>query len=232
MPKRGYGGRSRTVLLILLCLFACDASASSRIFGTIRYRGEIPIPKRKPVFVDQKTCGSEAVTDEVVLGEYGELPDAVVSLMGPMTSTSQPFSKKEVVIDQKNCRFTPRVVVVPVGADLVVKNSDGLSHALRTVSRANPVMIRNQQNTEARFRFQSPETVELRCDIHDWMSATVVVLDHPFYAVSDAHGHFSITNVPAGDYWIEVRHGKLGDRHKRIQVKESEDLKIDFRLEP
>lgn len=209
-----------------------EASAASAISGTVRYRGEIPRSAHKAITVDSNTCGSEAVIDEVKLGAYGELSDAVVSLMGPMTATPQPNISREVAIDQKNCRFQPSIVVVRTGQDVIVRNSDGLSHALRTVSRTNPVMKRNQQSSEVRFRFASPEVVELRCDVHEWMRATIVVTDHPFYAISDARGRFLIPNVPAGDYWIEARHTRLGESHKRIQIRESEDRKIDFRLEP
>src|SRR6185295_1056217 len=84
-------------------------------------------------------CGPEAVTQELVLGKRGAVQDAVVSLEGTFEGVIRPPSPPGgYVLDEKECRLSPHVVVVPAGSDLKILNSDRLNHFYRIESRTNP----------------------------------------------------------------------------------------------
>jgi len=81
--------------------------------------------------------------------------------------------------------------------------------------------------------FDKPEVmVPFKCDVHGWMNAYVGVLDHPYFAVSDANGSFDIKNLPPGTYTIEAWHEKLGTMQQKVTVddKETKDVPFTFKV--
>jgi len=90
-----------------------------------------------------------------------------------------------------------------------------------------------RQNMEIVKKLANPEImVRFKCDVHPWMSAWVGVLEHPFFAVSDAKGAYSIPNLPAGTYTIEAWHEKLGTRTQTVTVGETPAVALDFTFQP
>lgn len=67
-------------------------------------------------------------------------------------------------------------------------------------------------------QFKTPEIIRVECDLHSWMRAWVVVAEHPYYAVTDEQGAFTLGNVPAGRHTLEVRHETLGTVTKEVTV--------------
>ena len=64
----------------------------------------------------------------------------------------------------------------------------------------------------------SPERVQLQCDVHGWMDAWAVVVDHPYHAVTDAEGRFTLTDVPAGAATLQFWHETLGEQTASVVV--------------
>ena len=60
------------------------------------------------------------------------------------------------------------------------------------------------------------------------MSGYVGVVDHPFYVVTGADGHFVLKDVPTGEYVIEVWHETFGLQHCRVTVNSDEVSSMDF----
>jgi hypothetical protein len=122
-------------------------------------------------------------------------------------------------MDQKECVFIPRIVIVPPGGTVEFLNSDRLLHNLHSVSRENMSFNRTQpKGRTIPISFGKPEIVRIDCDLHSWMRGWVVVASHPFYALTDAQGRFKLDNVPAGQYTVRVWHERLGEsstRHRR-----------------
>jgi hypothetical protein len=73
--------------------------------------------------------------------------------------------------------------------------------------------------------------VPFKCDVHGWMNAYAGVLDHPFFATTDASGKFELKGLPPGDYTIEAWHEKLGPQEQKITVgaKESKEAHFSFK---
>lgn len=173
------------------------------------------------------------VAEDLLIGKKGGVKNAVVYLRGPVIGgRSFDLPTRAPTIDQKGCRFEPHVRIVAVGSNLDLLNSDQILHNFHTYSRTNPSLNKTQPKSlpKMTLTFERPEIFEVRCDIHDWMQAWLVVADHPYYTVTDEEGRFQLTDVPAGDYTLSLWHESLGTRSKRLRVTEGEETKIEFKL--
>jgi plastocyanin len=126
-----------------------------------------------------------------------------------------------VVLDQKGCKYTPHVFGVQVGQPVIIVNSDPTLHNVHAVPKANAEFNFGQamKGMKTTRMFDKPEVmVPFRCDVHGWMASYGGVLEHPYYAVSNADGTFEIKGLPAGTYTIEVWHEQLGTQTTKVTV--------------
>ena len=70
--------------------------------------------------------------------------------------------------------------------------------------------------------------IPVKCDQHGWMSAYIVVAEHPYYAVTDDRGAFRLRDVPPGRYTLEAWHEKLGTQTQTVTVGDGESASITF----
>lgn len=121
--------------------------------------------------------------------------------------------KDPAVIDQPCCRFIPHQSAVRVGQTLVIKNSAAFAHNANYTSTYNgsdnPLIPEGKQ---IEIPIRKPERNEMRitCNIHPWMSASVRVFDHPYFAVTNEKGEYEIRNAPVGQYRLFVWHSTGG----------------------
>jgi plastocyanin len=141
--------------------------------------------------------------------------------------------KTAVVVDQRLCRFEPRVLGIMVGQDLKIRNNDSLMHISHVVPNSNREWGFSQAKPgDEKIKVFSAREVMIRmgCDVHPWMVAWIGVLDHPFYAVTDALGQFEIKNIPPGTYTLEVWHEKFKSVSEEIEIKPRETKTSEFTL--
>jgi len=201
---------------------AAGASAAA-IKGTVQFVGGAVDQKKLPVTVDQFVCGKDKDAEDLVLSPQRGIRNAVVSLASPPPGAKSEFSTAPVFLDQKQCVFTPRVILVPVGGTVEFLNSDRLLHNLHSASKSNPTFNRTQPKGRAiPITFAKPEIVRIACDLHGWMRAWVVVTEHPFYAVTGAAGEFALNNVPPGKYTLTVWQETLGTQTKDVTVGDAD----------
>jgi plastocyanin len=118
-----------------------------------------------------------------------------------------------VEMDQPCCRFIPHVVAVRVGQTLVIKNSADFPHNAKydtdNNGSDNPLIPAGKQ---ALVPFTKPERGEIKvlCNIHPWMSASIRVFDHPYYAITNANGEYEIKLAPVGKFRLFVFHSGGG----------------------
>ncbi len=103
--------------------------------------------------------------------------------------------------------FVPHVMGVEAGSTVVMKSSDAPGHNVHGTLGANGQFnqaIASGQSIE--FATKAPERrpYKVICDIHNWMTAYWMVLDNPYWAVTDEKGNFEIKNVPAGTQKVVV----------------------------
>ena len=72
-----------------------------------------------------------------------------------------------------------------------------------------------------------PELISVKCDAHGWMNAFIKVVDHPYHAVTDANGKFTIKDIPPGTYTVEVWHETLKTQTKQVTVQVGATATLD-----
>ncbi|WP_166820349.1 methylamine utilization protein [Thalassoroseus pseudoceratinae] len=140
---------------------------------------------------------------------------------------SAPEHSKQVVFDNKNCRFNPHISVLMTTQKLLVKNSDPIAHAALVNAFVNDplnavVNAKSTADTTYNLPYVEPLPIKITCPIHAWMSAYLVVQDHPFVAVTDANGQFEIKGLPPGEWTFRVWQESCGYVKSATQAGEEQ----------
>jgi hypothetical protein len=209
-----------------------DFSNAGTIAGTVKLAGIAPKPVRLDVSKDIEICGAHPLYDQsLVVGKNGGVRYAVVTITD--ISTGEPLRPlTDIQFDQKGCEYIPHVIAFPAWSSVQIINSDGILHSVHTVSTVNPVVDMAQPGFKKNMTvtLSKPEVIKVTCDAHNWMIGWWYVTGNPYYAVTDAVGHFSIANVPPGTYTLQVWQEKLGTMNKKVTVKPSATTTADFTL--
>jgi hypothetical protein len=217
---------------------AADPATLATITGTVVVDGTIPPSEVIRLDGDPKCValanGEERRTEYVVIGEGQTLQNVFVYIKEGLPRRTYPIAPEPVVLDQQKCRYVPRVLGIQVGQPLTIRNGDPLLHNVRAESAINesfdvgtPV-----QGMEVKRTFATREVmVPIKCNVHSWMNAYIGVLEHPYFAVSDGSGRFSLPPLPPGDYTIEVWHERFGTQTRQVTVaaKETKDLAFSYK---
>lgn len=108
---------------------------------------------------------------------------------------------------QKNKAFHPSLIVIPVGGKVEFPNHDPFFHNVFSLFEGKRFDLGLYESGTTRFvRFDKPGISYIFCNIHAQMSAVVIALATPYYAISDARGDISIANVPQGRYQMHIFH--------------------------
>jgi plastocyanin len=175
--------------------------------------------KKFAVTIDQYLCGKEKEAGDLVLSPTNGISNAVVSLQGIPPGSKAPGNAARVKMDQRQCVFVPRVVVVPVGGTVEFLNSDRLLHNVKSGGKENPPFNRAQPHARSiSIAFRNPELLRVDCDLHSWMRGWVVVAEHPYYAVTSEEGEFVFEKVPPGKYTLQVWQETLGMVNQEVTV--------------
>jgi plastocyanin len=216
-----YGAKLIIFMMALAAIWTLTTEnvLAGTIKGMVRFTGAPVTRKTFPVTIDQYLCGKEKTSEELVLSQNNGIKNAVVALQGLPPGLKGPKNPTSAKIDQKECVFIPRVVVVPVGGTVEFLNSDRLLHNVRSSGKDNPPFNRAQPHARTiSINFKSPEILRVDCDLHSWMRGWVVVTDHPFYAVTDEKGEFTFEGVPPGKYRLDVWQEVLGRVSQEVTV--------------
>ncbi len=214
-------------LTVVSTCVAAELAGAASIKGTVRYVGGAMELKKLPVTVDQFVCGKDKDAEDIVLSPQSAIRNAVVWLTAPPANAKAAFSTAPVFLDQQQCVFVPRVIVVPAGGTVEFLNSDRLLHNIHSYSKGNPPFNRTQpKGRTIPITFTKPEIVRIGCDLHGWMRAWVVVAEHPFYAVTGPGGEFVLGDLPAGKYSINVWQESLGTVTKQVTVDKADAIVV------
>jgi plastocyanin len=158
-----------------------------------------------------------------------EIKNVVVYLKNARFSGVLPVSRQE--IRQEDEAFVPRVLPITRGSTVDFPNADPFFHNVFSLSGAATFDLgRYPSGKTQSFRFTKPGLVKVYCHIHSHMSASILVLDHPYYTVPDIDGTFTLSRVPAGSYTLAGWHERVGERSEPAVVQSGQTMTVELTL--
>lgn len=203
------------------------------IRGQVRLTGsasDISVPTGK----DDKICGPSVTLSKLTTGRRGGIKNAVVYI--EKIEEGKSFDKgRKYLLDQKDCRYKPHVMVLPFGSPLEIVNSDPVLHNVHVselgpsrmsiVNIAQP--IKGQRSTIQASQIRKPGIYVATCDAgHPWMNAYIMVAEHPYYAVTDADGNYLIDDIPPGEYRLMMWHE--GVRVTKVDTDKGKTVRYEY----
>ena len=205
-------------------------TGGGRITGRVVFEGTPPPPEPVTMTKDKRVCDASKHTSEaLVVDPDGGIRDAVVAIESIARGKAFPTGGRPV-LDQRGCWFVPHLQLLPAGAAIDILNNDGILHNLHTFSEINPAINVAQPKFKKRITrsFESPERVRVICDVHSWMSAWIVVIGHPYHALTAPDGAYALDQVPPGHYTLKVWHETLGIRERGVTVEPGGTVEAAF----
>src|SRR5216117_418633 len=205
-------------LSAIFILFAISALAEAVVEGRV----ELPKSHSAPVVAKRY----EIVTHGGVLST--QPPLAVVYLEGSFPKPASPPMRQIV---QQDLAFIPPLLPVQVGTRVEFPNLDDTYHSIFSYSPAKRFDLGRYRPEERPIPsevFNTSGLVTLRCDIHEHMRGLILVLDTPYFVVTDADGRFRLNKLPSGHYMLKAWIDSKTTRERSVQLTDGETLHVDF----
>jgi plastocyanin len=165
------------------------------------------------------------VSGRIMLPNGRPAAQAIVSLTGSV----RPKPLGKVVVDQRDRKFIPHISVVTVGTEVDFPNNDVISHNVFTEFNSTKFDFGiYPKGTKKRQKFTSTGLAVIMCSIHPDMGAYIMVVDTPFYGITDKNGRYQISGVPNGRYKVDVWH-ESGAK-KAFETTVSSEAPLDIPL--
>jgi plastocyanin len=170
------------------------------------------------------TAPPAAPTSEPV----NEFDRMVIMLDGGSLPSKPPVT---AVLDQRNGRFDPEIVIVPVGSSIDFPNFDPIFHNVFSLSKTQPFDLGFYPKGQSRsVKFNHAGIVQVYCHIHANMYAAIIVTSSPWYGRPSADGSFSWNDVPAGHYRLVAWHKIAGLYKTEVDVPESGKVEVNIQV--
>jgi hypothetical protein len=137
---------------------------------------------------------------------------AVIWLIPIGENVEPPLQKPTRIpkLVQKDKSFHPSLLVIPVGGKVEFPNQDPFFHNVFSLFEGKRFDLGLYESGTTRFvQFDKPGISFIFCNIHSQMSAVVIALATPYFAISDSRGELAIPNVPPGRYDVQVFHSSV-----------------------
>ena len=224
--------RSAVTALLLACFCSSCGEAGSRPYevvnvvdgGRLRvmvsYRGE-PLPERRrlEVNVNVEHCRGKVLSEELVVDPATRgIRDVVVRLEEIERGKA---AVDALVITNRDCAFHPHVSAAMTGSLLKTSNEDPLTHSTHPYYGDRTFFnyqLSGPGDSYPGRKLPGPGLVTVRCDVHNWMRAYVLVHDNPYLGVTDADGALVIDGIPPGSYPYVAWHESLGEARGTIEI--------------
>jgi hypothetical protein len=185
------------------------------IEGIVKWTGPVPKIPELPITKNLDVCDPQSRKtrdlERLLIDPAGGVANTIVYLNGISKGKAMDLPSVRQHLDQKQCRYVPHILLVPQGSELQVRSSDPILHTVHMAGAAANNIPFPFQNQDIAVPMRRSGVVDLKCNAgHVWMNAEILVVKHPYYVVTDEHGFFKLTDVPAGEYEIEAWHEGWG----------------------
>lgn len=159
-------------------------------------------------------------------------PENVVIYLGQKLPADQLVLPAEnPVMDQRKLIFIPHVMCVLRGSTVDFPNNDEVPHNVFSPSPVKKFNLGTYKvGVVKQVTFDKPGLVPLLCTIHPEMSAFILVLETPHYAITVKDGTYRIAGIPAGSYKIKTWHEKLKPAVENVEIPETGEVTLDLSL--
>jgi hypothetical protein len=227
--------------LVVFSAFSVRAANNgSTITGTVCLKGNPPAIPRIESASDPDVCGSgPRATRELLLGSNQTVRNVIVYLDGPIQNGDSNATNSSITLDQRDCEFVPRIQIARSGAPLLLRNSDPVLHVVRIDSMSGTNAAKTLLEVATPYagygkvyrlaNFREPTLLQVTsANNYEWMAAYIAVMPHPWAALTDENGRFTLHDVPAGRHKIYAWHEALGTRTREFHVSGGRDAVVDF----
>jgi plastocyanin len=158
-----------------------------------------------------------------------EIKNVVVYLKDAAFRGALPVTREE--IRQENESFVPRVLAITRGSTVEFPNRDPFFHNVFSLSSAATFDLgRYPSGRSQAWRFSKAGLVKVYCHIHSHMSASILVLNHPYFTTPELDGSFMLRDVPPGRYTVAGWHERVGERTFALRVDAGRVASVELSL--
>jgi plastocyanin len=172
-------------------------------------------------------------------------PANVLVYIAKAPSVDVDVSAAKSVMDQRDLTFIPHVLPLLAGSAVQFPNNDKVAHNVFSLSRTKTFNFGSYGPGESKtVLFDKPGVVELRCDVHAEMSAYILVMRNPYWALTDDKGHFKIPDreyleqhgvkglkdLPPGSYVVKTWNEKLKTQEATVEVPRDGEVSLQLDL--
>src|SRR6267142_1195831 len=205
--------------------------AGGTVSGKVTYEGT---PARmKPIDMSKepscaKMYATPPLVETVVTGSGNSLQDVVVYISAGIPD--DPAPSNAAVFTQKGCRYIPHVLPFQVNQELKIVNEDQTSHNIHPLPKLNHEWNKSQPpgTPPISEKYDKPEFISVKCNIHPWMRGWFAVVKTSHYAVSDGSGEFKLPNLPPGKYTLTAWHESYGTQTQEVTISGNETKSANF----
>lgn len=220
-------------LIFLVCLETAGKPmpVGGSVSGKVTYEGAPAKPKVIDMAKEPSCAKQHAMpptTESVVTGPNNSLENVVVYISAGAGDEAPPGQAAK--FEQKGCQYVPHVLAFQVNQTLEIVNDDQTSHNIHPLPRINREWNKSQPAGSApdTEKYDKPEFILVKCNIHPWMRGHFAVLKNSHYAITGGDGEFKLPNLPPGKYTVSAWHESYGEQSQDVTISGSETQTVNF----
>jgi hypothetical protein len=209
-------------------------AAPGRITGSVEFKGTFPADSTIRPAAEQAGCGP-AIVDRQVQHVGAKVAGVAVWLTDIRQGKARPIERRFELVNE-DCLLDPRLQIVQAHGTLNIISDDVAMHRNRIINvgtgKTTAIAPFNDNGQVIPFDklFTVPAELEVLCDLHPWSHAWIVVLDHPYYALTSKSGDFTLDGIPPGTYHLRAWHPALGRADQTITISGGAELPVNLEL--
>ena len=207
-----------------------EVTDGGSVIGNVKYMGDLTTLSLNLSGEWGLADPSKPPSEKFIVSKINNgLKNTIVSVVNITKGKKRIVPIIHPVIDQQRSIFIPHVISILAGTTVDILNGDEELHTIHTRSIKNqPFNLGTTYKQRISKTFDCPEIIKLSCDIHKYAYTWIVILDNPYFDITDRNGYFEICDIPPGTYKFQVWHEELGNLEKEVTVHPKETTQIEF----